>query len=252
MDAPSTVGEISRLTGVSVRTLHHYDEIGLVPAGERSESGYRLYGPAEVARLQEVLFFKELGLGLDEIKRMIEQSDYARASALRRQRTLLEAKAEHLIGMIEAIDHTLDAETKGTPMSNEDMLGVFGDFDPSEHEQEARERWGHSDAFKESTRRTAGYGVKDWQQMGRESDEIDLALVALMDAGVDPGAPEAMDLAERHRAHITKWFYECTYEIHTGLGQMYVTDPRFQERIDQAGEGLAAYLSEAIAANATR
>ena len=244
----STVGEIARLTGVSVRTLHHYDEIGLVPAGERSEAGYRLYGPAEVARLQEVLFFRELGFGLEEIGRILADDHYDRAGALARQRVLLEAKTEHLLALIDSVDTAMRAEREGTPMTNEDMLGVFGDFDPAEYEAEAEERWGDSDAFKQSARRTAGYGKAEWEQISRESAEIDRAFVALMETGADPGSAEAMALAERHRAHITKWFYDCTPEIHAGLGQMYLADERFRQRYEEIAEGLAAFLSEAIAA----
>lgn len=248
MDERATVGEISRLTGVSIRTLHHYHEIGLVVPRERTEAGYRLYGPAEVARLQEVLFFRELGFGLDDIKAMVGRPDYHRTTALQRQRELLEAKTEHLLAMIEALDAAVEAERRGTPMSNEDLLGVFGDFDPAEHEEEARERWGGTDAYEESARRTARYTKADWEQIARASAEVDQAFLALMAAGVAPDSPQAMEVAERHRSHISKWFYECTREIHAGLGQMYVADASFAERIDRAGKGLARYMSAAIEA----
>lgn len=244
----STVGDIARLTGVSVRTLHHYDEIGVVQARERSESGYRLYGPDEVARLQEVLFFRELGFGLDEIKRILDLPDYERTTALTRQRRMLEAKAEHLLAMIEAVDGAVDAEKEGITMSSEDMLGVFGDFDPAEYEEEARERWGESDAYQESSRRTSKYGKAEWEQIKRESAEVDQAFLALMADGVPPDSQAAQEVAMRHRSHITKWFYECTAEIHAGLGQMYVADARFAERIDQVGKGLSRYMSAAIEA----
>ncbi len=248
MEEPATVGEISRLTGVSIRTLHHYDEIGLVVPGERTDSGYRLYGPAEVARLQEVLFYRELGFGLEEIKRMVDRPDHDRTTALDRQRRLLEAKAEHLMAMVDALDAAVEAERKGVPMSNEDMLGVFGDFDPAQYEEEARQRWGATGAYRESARRTAGYSRADWEQIGRESAEVDQAFLALMAEGVPAESPAAMEVAERHRSHITKWFYECTSEIHAGLGRMYVADARYAERIDKVGKGLAAYMSAAIEA----
>ena len=248
MEERATVGEISRLTGVSIRTLHHYDEIGLVVPRERTASGYRLYGPAEVARLQEVLFFRELGFGLDDIKDMVDRPDYRRTAALQRQRHLLETKTEHLLAMIEALDAAVEAERRGTPMSNEDMLGVFGDFHPAEHEEEARTRWGDTDAYQESARRTARYTKADWEQLKLESAAVDQAFLELMAAGVAPDSPEAMEAAERHRSHISKWFYECTREIHAGLGQMYVAAARFAERIDRAGKGLSSYMSAAIEA----
>ncbi len=247
-----TVGEISRLTGVTIRTLHHYDEIGLVSPAERSGSGYRLYGPAEVRRLQEVLFFRELGMALDEIGRIVDDPGYRRDAALRRHRRMIEAKADHLLRMLDAIDSALTAERTGHTMTNDELLGVFGDFDPSEFQQEAAERWGDTDAFGESARRTARYSRADWEQMRREAGEIDAGLVALMEAGAPADGPAAMDLAERHREHISAWFYECTADIHRALGEMYVADARFTENIDRAAPGLAAYLSAAIAANSRR
>ena len=129
------------------------------------------------------------------------------------------------------------------------MLEVFDGSDPGEYEAEAREHWGGTDAYQESARRTAAYTEEDWEQMGREADEINAAFLVLMEAGAPADSAEAMALAERHRSHISKWFYECTPEIHTGLGALYVADSRFTENIDKAGEGLARYLSDAIAAN---
>ena len=134
-------------------------------------------------------------------------------------------------------------------MSKEDMLEVFGDFDPAQYEAEAEQRWGHTDAYKESARRTAGYSKSDWEEIGRDSARIDRAFLDLMEAGADPDSAEARTVAEQHRAHISKWFYECTPEIHAGLGQMYVADERFRERINRSGEGLAEYMAAAIAAN---
>ncbi len=247
-----TVGEVARRAGLTVRTLHHYDEIGLVVPERRTEAGYRLYGHREVERLQEVLFFRELGFGLDAIKEIVDRPGYNRASALERQQGLLEAKADRLLAMIDAVEINIEMERKGMKLSNEDMLEVFGDFDPSEYEEETRVRWEETDAFQESAQRTAHYTKQDWEQMGREAEEINLALIHLMDGGIPADSTTAMKLAERHRAHISTWFYECTAEIHRGLGKMYVTDERFAETIDRAAPGLAKYLSDAIEANAMR
>jgi len=133
-------------------------------------------------------------------------------------------------------------------MTDEEQREVFGDFDPSRYEQEVRERWGDTEAYRESARRTARHTKADWQQIGREGAEIDAAFNALMEAGTPSGSGEAMELAERHRAHISKWFYECSPETHAGLGAMYMADPRFTESIDRAGPGLAAHMSQANAA----
>jgi len=247
-----TVGEVATRAGISVRTLHHYDEIGLLSPSERSESGYRLYDGSDVARLQQVLFYRELGLPLDEITRVMADPGFDRVGALREQRARLEARAEHVRRMIDAVDDAIDAAERGTPMSTDQMLGVFGDFDPKQYEEEARERWGHTDAYRESALRTAEYTKDDWERLAAEADDIYRAFVDLQDRGIPPESTEAMEVAERHRAHIGDWFYECTPEIHVGLGEMYVQDPRFTENIDKHGEGLAAYMSEAILANGVR
>jgi DNA-binding transcriptional MerR regulator len=252
MTTTHTVGDLARRAGVTVRTLHHYDEIGLLSPSDRSAAGYRLYDTGDVSRLQQILFYRELGLPLDEITRIMSNPEFDRTAALREQRARLEAKARHLHEMIEAVDTAIDAHEKGTTMSTDDMLGVFGDFDPKEYEEEARERWGHTDAYKESARRTAAYTKEDWERLSDEAAEIYAAFMSLKDAGVTATSDEAMAVAERHRAHIGDWFYECTPDIHVGLGEMYAADPRFTENIDQHGEGLAAYMSEAILANGVR
>ena len=129
---------------------------------------------------------------------------------------------------------------------------VFGDFDPAKFEDEAKERWGETDAYKQSAARTARYTSQDWEAMKAEMDRIYQRLLDLMAAGAAATDTAAMDVAEQHRAHITKWFYDCPKQAHAGLGQMYVADSRFTENIYKAGEGLAAYLSAAIAANSAR
>jgi len=143
-----------------------------------------------------------------------------------------------------------DAGHSETTMANQEMFQAFGDFNPSRYEQEAEQRWGDTAAYRESARRTKSYTKADWQQISREGVEINDAFLALMAAGVPADSPQAQAVAESHRAHISRWFYDCSPEIHRGLGQMYVADPRFTQNIDRAGPGLAAYMSAAIAAKA--
>lgn len=247
-----TIGILARMAGVTVRTLHHYDEIGLVVPSGRTPAGYRTYGSAEVERLQEVLFFRELGFALDEIKRIVSRSSYDRAVALERQRELLEARAEHLLALLDAVERAVRAERTGTTMTNEEMLEVFGEFDPAKYEEEAKERWGDSDAYKQSAARTSRYTRQDWETIKAENDAINRRLLELMAAGEAANGDAAMDVAEEHRMHITKWYYECPKMMHAGLGQMYVADVRFKENIDKVGDGLAEFMSAAIAANAAR
>lgn len=136
--------------------------------------------------------------------------------------------------------------------TNEEMPEAFGGFDPAQYEEEARQRWGNTEAYRESVRRTARHTRADWEQISREGAEINAAFLALMQAGLPATFPEAGRVTERHRAYISRWLYECSPEIHASLGKMYVADPRFTENIDRAGAGLAAYMSEAIAANTRR
>lgn len=247
-----TVGELARIAGISVRTLHHYDEIGLISPRRRTDSGYRLYGRSEIERLQEVLFYRELGIALKEIKQIIDEPGYTRQDALERQRQQLVQKTGILLSMIDSIDRTLEAARTGNTMNAQDMLEVFGDFDPSEYAAEAADRWGDTADYAQSAKRVNSYTTSDWTKINREAAEINEGLVGLMVQGIAANTAAAMNLAEQHRSHISRWFYECSADTHAGLGEMYVADPRFRRNIDRAGEGLARFLSDAIRFNHLR
>ena len=247
-----TVSEVASATGVTVRTLHHYDDIGVLNPSSRSESGYRIYDDGDLERLQEVLFFRQLGFGLDEIRVSLGDPSLDRREVLLRQRSLMVDQVGKLRRMVDAIDAALDSIDEGTDMDKKDMFEVFGDFDPAEHEVEAEERWGGSDAFAESQKRTKGYSKEQWKELGAEGKSIGEGLAELMAAGIEATSEAAMDLAEQHRQHISKWFYQCSYEIHVGLGEMYVADPRFTKYWDAFHSGLAPYTRDAFAANASR
>jgi hypothetical protein len=137
-------------------------------------------------------------------------------------------------------------------MTSEEMLEVFGDFDPAEYEAEVKERWGDSDAYKESARRTARYTKADWERFKAESLQIGTDTASLMDAGVPAGDPRAMDLAEQARLQIDTWFYACSHQMHVNLAEMYIADPRFTATYEKIHEGMARYWHDAILANAAR
>ena len=247
-----TVSQVARLAGVSVRTLHHYDELGLLCPSGRSEAGYRLYEQDDLQRLQQVLFFKELGFPLEQIARILKDPAFDLRAALLMQRELLGERATRLQALIRAVDAALEAHEKGTVMTKEEMFEVFGDYDPAQHEEEVRQRWGQSEAYRESSRRTARYGKKDWERIKAEGEQLQRDLAAQLEAGRAPTDPGVMDLAERHRQYISRWFYPCSYEIHRGLGELYVSDSRFTENIDRVLPGLARFTCEAFRANAER
>jgi len=252
MEMALTVSQVAKLSGVSVRALHHYDEIGLLSPGARTDAGYRLYDDDDLQRLQQVLFFRELGFPLEQIQRIVTDRDFDLQAALRMQRQLLTEKAARIHALIGAVDARLGAIERGTMLSKEEMFEVFGEFDPAEHEEEAQRRWGETDAYKESARRTKRYTKQDWLRIKEEGAANVEALAWALDAGTPADDPSVMALAEQHRQHIDRWFYPCSREMHRGLGEMYVADPRFSEVYERVRPGLARYLRDAIVANAER
>jgi DNA-binding transcriptional MerR regulator len=247
-----TVGELAKIAHVSVRTLHHYDEIGLLTPSGRSDAGYRLYTDSDLERLQEVLFFRELGFALDAIGRILRDPEHDRRKALVAQRALLVETGRRLEAMVALVDRTLDAIAKGTTMTNEEMFEVFGDFNPKDYEEEARQRWGNTDAYAESARRTKGYTKDDWKRMRAEADAIGASLAEALRSGAAPGDPHVLDLVEQARLHIDRWFYPCSRAMHVSLGEMYVSDTRFAANYEKLAPGLAQFVCDAIRANAAR
>jgi DNA-binding transcriptional MerR regulator len=245
------VKDVARLTGVSVRTLHHYDSIGvLVPSG-RTAAGYRLYTDNDLLRLQQILIGRALGLPLEEIRRSLDDPRFDRTRALLDQKERLKHRAREIEAMIRAIDAalaTLDRDTKGDVTMEE----LFEGFNAAQYEEEARERWGDSDAFIESQKRTRRYTADDWQAIKAEQAAVYDAAFDARKSGKRPSDAAVMDIAERHRLVIDRWFYSCSHAMHRGLASMYESDDRFRQSIDQHGEGLAAFLAEAIRANALR
>ncbi len=150
------------------------------------------------------------------------------------------------------VDKTQVALERGQDMPKEEMLAVFGDSDPSQYEEEVRECWGHSEAYRESARRTGRYTKEDWQRYQREAEEIGAAMASLLDAGVAADDPRAMDVVEQARLQIDHWFYPCSHEMHVCLGDMYVADPRFAATLERIRPKMAQYMRDAIKANASR
>lgn len=243
-----TVGELARLTGVTVRALHHYDEIGLVRPSQRTAAGYRLYADADVLRLHQVLLFRELGLPLEEIAAAIDEAG-SQAELLRRHREVLVTKRARLDAMLVALDTRLAAFEKGMTMKPEEVKSMFEGFDPSQYEEEAKQRWGHTDAYKESTRRVKQYSKADWDRYKQEVQAVAERIVERMRAGAPPTDEAVQAAVEEHRLLIDRWFYPCSVEMHKNLGKLYVDDPRFTANLDKAAPGYAQYLSEAIAAS---
>lgn len=246
-----TVGQVAESLGVTVRTLHHYDEIGLVVPSGRSAAGYRLYTEADLRRLQHVVVYRRLGFPLEEIGGLL--ADGADVAAhLRRQR---EAVAEQVAGLgqlLTAIDTALEAEMNDYRITREEQRELFGDSFDESYAQEAEERWGGTDAWKESQQRARSYTKAQWEQIMEESGVPTQRLADLMAAGTPAESEAAMDAAEEARQHICTWFYDCPREMHAAIAEMYVADPRFTKTYEDIAPGLAQYVRDAVVANAAR
>ena len=230
-----TVKEVSRITGVSVRTLHHYDAIGLLKPAKITESGYRLYDDAALQRLQAILFFRELEFPLQEIKDILDSPNFDPLDALAAQIRLLELRRDHLDNLIS---HARNIQKTGVIDLN------FKPFDKSQmdaYAAEAKAKWGKTEAYKEYEKKSSGKNA--------QNDDALMAIFAEMGTvrHLDPASAEAQALVAKIQNHITAHFYNCTKPILAGLGQMYVADERFKANIDRAGgEGCAEFAAKAI------
>ncbi|MEU0008144.1 MerR family transcriptional regulator [Streptomyces sp. NPDC006314] len=247
-----SVGQVAGFAGITVRTLHHYDEIGLLVPSERTYAGHRRYNDTDLDRLQQILFYRELGFPLDEVAALLDDPDADPRAHLRRQHELLTARIEKLQKMAAAVEHAMEARTMGINLTPEERFEVFGDKDPEQYREEAEQRWGGTETYAESQRRAATYTKEDWKRLQAEVDDWSERYAALVAAGEQPSAEAAVELAEEHRQHISRWFFECPYEMHRCLGEMYVSDERFKAYYDSMRPGLAEHLRDAILANAGR
>ncbi|MFY9916806.1 MAG: MerR family transcriptional regulator [Mycobacterium sp.] len=215
MDA-KTVGAVATLTGVSVRTLHHYDRIGLVVPSVRTPAGYRGYTDADIERLHLVLVYRSVGLPLDEIRTLLDDADADVVGRLQRQHALLTGQANRLQDTIKAVEAA-----------------------------EAEQRWGDTYAWRQSQQRTAGLSKDDWVRIKADGDALLDALAQAKRGGVAPGSSRANEMAARHRASIEQ-FYDCGDEMHRCLVDMYLADERFTRYYDDVEPGLAQFLHDIV------
>ncbi|MEY2934451.1 MAG: hypothetical protein RL033_5200 [Pseudomonadota bacterium] len=246
------VKQVGLLTGLSVRTLHHYDELGLLVPSQRSNAGYRLYDDSDLLRLQQILIQRELGLPLEEIRRCLDDPAFDHRQALLGQREQLRARAQQTARRLQAVEQALALLDPTHTEDTMDRKELFAGFDPTRFEAEAEQSWGHTDSYRESKRRTQGYSAEDWQRFGAEQAALYADAFALLQAGEPPAGERARAVAERHRLTIDRWFYPCSAELHRGLATLYESDARFAANIDRFGAGLTTFLVAAIRANASQ
>lgn len=235
------ISEVAKLTGITVRTLHYYDEIGLLKPSEITEAGYRLYSREDLEILQQILFFRELDFPLSQIKEIMNNPNYDKEEALKKQKELLIQQRQRIEGLIKLIEKRIEGDNN---MS-------FKEFDMNEIEEnkkkyakEVKERWGTSKAYEESEKKTSSYNKEKWGDINQETSEIFKGFAELRNS--DPESEEVQELVRRWQKYITDNFYTCTNEILSGLGLMYVEDERFKENLDKNGEGTAKLMEEAI------
>ena len=235
------ISEVAKLTGITVRTLHYYDEIGLLKPSEITEAGYRLYSREDLEILQQILFFRELDFPLSQIKEIMNNPNYDKEESLKKQKELLIQQRQRIEGLIKLIEKRIEGDNN---MS-------FKEFDMNEIEEnkkkyakEVKERWGTSKAYEESEKKTSSYNKEKWGDINQETSEIFKGFAELRNS--DPGSEEVQELVRRWQKYITDNFYTCTNEILSGLGLMYVEDERFKENLDKNGEGTAKLMAEAI------
>ncbi|AEW95312.1 MULTISPECIES: MerR family transcriptional regulator [Streptomycetaceae] len=251
-----SVGQVAAFTGVTVRTLHHYDRTGLLTPDDRSPAGYRRYDDGDLARLQQILFYRELGFPLEEIAEIMKDPQANAVHHLRARHRALTEQIARLRRLVEVAERAMAVERTGVRLSPEERFEVFGEvgFDLT-YVSDAEARYGDSERYRQAMSRAAAHTKEDWRELMAEAADWRQRLLAVFDSGAAADGPAAMELAEEHRGHISRWFTSCPYPMHRRLADDYVTDPRAFALVVPATEqrpGLAAFLHTAIHANAAR
>ena len=232
------IKEFAEFTGVSVRTLHYYDEIGLLkPAHVDSFTGYRFYDEQSLLRMQEILFYRELDFSLKSIGEILSSQDYDKNKALKEQKQLLTLKKERLERLISAIDGAVKGEN---------IMTAFDNSEFEKYKAEAKERWGKTTAYKEYEEQHSDYSKEKGDKLSEGMNVILSEFAVCMKNGKETASAEVQSLVETLQSHITENYYTCTKEILAGLGKMYTADERFRNNIDKHGDGTAEFISKAI------
>ncbi len=237
-----TVRQLARLAGVSVRTLHYYDEIGLLRPVRAEANGYRRYGDAEVLRLQQILFFRELDFPLDEIRAMLDRPDFDRLRALHEHRAALQARITRLQRLTHTVERTIAHLQGEMSMSQDSLFEGFSDEQQARYEAEARELWDPA-IVEESNRRWNAYSAEEKAAIGQRGNAIFAAIRDAMPLGAD--SPEAQAQIAALQEHFGV-FYTCTDEILMGLGEAYHTHPDFVATFQRIHPDLPEFLYQAI------
>lgn len=239
-----TVSQLATMAGVSVRTLHHYDHVGVLQPSSRTAAGYRLYGEQDLLRLQQILFFKELDFSLDEIREILNDPEFDLVGTLKRHREVLQRRAQRLARLLTTIDKTiLKVTEQDVEMKDEELYEGFSREQIERYKREAREMYDPA-LVEESERRVRRMSKEQWNAVKAEGDEVTRGLAALMDRPVED--PEVQALIARHHAWI-EHFYPASAEVYSGLGQLYATHPEFRQFYEKYAPNLADFMAAAMA-----
>jgi MerR family transcriptional regulator, thiopeptide resistance regulator len=244
-----TVGQVSTRLGVTVRALHHWDEIGLARPSLRTAAGYRLYTAGDLERVQRIVVYRELGLGLERIRTILDDSTADVPGALRAQRTQLAERIDRLQRLSAGLDRMIDAHERGPLLTVEQQAVLFGPRWNPDWLARARQRYGHTRQWQQYAERAASRGPEEWQTIADAMAGLERALGEAMDDGVTPGSPEANQLVERHREVFASYF-PLTRQMQVCLGRMYESDPAFAAHCDGIRAGLATWFRRIIDASA--
>jgi DNA-binding transcriptional MerR regulator len=244
------VGQVAAAAGVSVRTLHHWDAVGLLVPSGRTAAGYRTYAPADLERLRQVLTYRELGFSLEDVRRLLDDPAVDALDHLRRQQSLLADRIARLQTVAALVARAVEARSMGIELDPHELREVFGDEDPTRYAEEVRERWGDTDAYAQSHARTSSYSKQDWLEVQAEGEDVERRFAEALAAGLPADDPSVTAIAEDHRQHISRRFYDCSREVHGSLADMYVADERFSAHYERRAAGLAQYVHDAVKANA--
>ena len=236
-----TVHEVSKITGVSVRTLHHYDAIGLLKPTAVTDVGYRLYDDMALSRLQTILLFRELQFSLKDIKNIIDNESFDKNKALKQQLALLELQRNYIDNLIFFVRKIIKTGVNTMDFS------AFDKTEIEEYRDEAKKQWGETDAYKEFENKTEGQSYEHQNIISNELMKIFTEIGKIKQ--LSENSKEAQKLGEKLQSFITENYYQCTDEILSGLGDMYVCDSRMAENIDKVGgKGTAEFANKAIKA----
>jgi DNA-binding transcriptional MerR regulator len=244
-----TVAQLAKLSGLTVRTLHHYDALGLLRPSIVRKNGYRIYTDRDVLHLQLILFYRELGFPLERIKEALSRPGFDKAEALRKHRSALQEESKRIAALIKTLDKTLAMKDQNKKLDPEEAFGAFIRKESKQYEAEAQERWGATDAYKQSKQRTKHLTDRDFARIEKEGREITATIAKTIVYG--PASAEAQDAIERFWKHLHT-FYDPDPSMFKGLGEMYVVDERFRAYYTPYDPKMPEFMRDAMAIFAER